>query len=66
MNSGTIHFTTRWNRRQAGGDDMKGKNKRKPTIFRIFLIPLITIMLAQGMITIGTLVVRRTGATLEE
>lgn len=41
---------------------MKGKNKRKPTIFRIFLIPLITIMLAQGMITIGTLVVRRTGA----
>ena len=45
---------------------MKGKNKRKPTIFRIFLIPLITIMLAQGMITIGTLVVRRTGATLEE
>ncbi len=45
---------------------MKGKNRRKPTIFRIFLIPLITIMLAQGMITIGTLVVRRTGATLEE
>ncbi len=45
---------------------MKGTEKRKPTIFRIFLIPLIAIMLVQGMITMGTLMIRRTGATLEE
>ena len=46
---------------------MKGnsRKKRKSTIFRIFLIPLIAIMLVQSVITIGTLVVRRTAATLE-
>ncbi len=47
---------------------MKGrmKKKRKSTIFRIFLIPLVVIMLIQSLITIGTFVVRRTAATLEE
>lgn len=46
---------------------MKGKNQKgkKSTIFKIFLIPLIAIMLIQSMITIGTLIVRRTGETLE-
>ena len=44
----------------------KGRKKRKSTIFRIFLIPLIAIMLLQSMITIGTLIVRRTAGTLEE
>ena len=34
---------------------MKGKNQKgkKSTIFKIFLIPLIAIMLIQSMITIG-------------
>lgn len=44
----------------------KGNKRKKSTIFRIFLIPLIAIMLLQGVITIGTLVVRRTAGTLEE
>ncbi len=44
---------------------MKGKNRKKSTIFRIFLIQLIAIMLVQGAISIGTLVVRRTASTLE-
>ncbi len=39
--------------------------RKKATIFRIFLAPLIAIMLLQGAITIGTLVVRRTAQTLE-
>lgn len=41
-------------------------NRKKSTIFRIFLIPLIAIMLLQSTITIGTLVVRQTTKTLEE
>lgn len=45
---------------------MKAKSKNKSTIFRIFLVPLIAIMLVQSAITIGTLVVRRTAPTLEE
>ena len=47
---------------------MMGKDQRrkKPTIFRIFLVPLIAIMLVQSMITIGTLVVRRLTSMLEE
>ncbi len=47
---------------------MRGKrrNRKKATIFRIFLFPLIAIMLLQSAITIGTLVVRRTTRTLEE
>ncbi|MEY8388477.1 ATP-binding protein [Oscillospiraceae bacterium 38-13] len=45
---------------------MKKINRKKTTIFRIFLIPLIAIMLLQSGITIGTLVVRRTTKTLEE
>lgn len=47
---------------------MKNNNQRrkKRTIFRIFLIPLIGIMLIQSMITIGTLVVRRTTGMLEK
>ena len=40
--------------------------RRKTTIFKIFLLPLIAIMLLQSAITIGTLVVRRTTETLEE
>lgn len=47
---------------------MKGniKFKKKSTIFRMFLFPLIAIMLLQGVITIGTLVVKQTAKTLEE
>lgn len=44
----------------------KGKVRKKVTIFRIFLISLIAIMLVQGTITMGTLVVRGTAETLEE
>ncbi len=40
--------------------------RKKRTIFRMFLFPLIAIMLLQGAITIGTLVVRRITGTLEE
>ncbi len=43
----------------------RGLNSRKTSIFRIFLIPLIIIMLIQSAITIGTLVVRRTAGMLE-
>ena len=42
------------------------RNKKKTSIFKIFLIPLIVIMLIQSMITIGTLIVRQTAGTLEE
>lgn len=44
----------------------KGRGRKKTTIFRIFLIPLIGIMMIQSMITIGALVVRRTMRTLDE
>lgn len=43
----------------------KRPNKKKSTIFKIFLIPLLVIMLIQSVITIGTLVVRRTAGMLE-
>ena len=33
------------------------QKKTRATIFRIFLFPLIAIMLLQGVITVGTLVV---------
>lgn len=42
------------------------RNRKKTTIFRIFLIPLIAIMLVQSAITIGTLVFTRTTQTLED
>ena len=42
------------------------QKRKKRTIFRMFLIPLIAIMLLQGAITIGTLVIRRITGTLEE
>ena len=53
---------------QASRGEMKKKNqgRKKPTIFKIFLFSLIGIMLIQSMITISTLVVRRTGKMLEE
>ncbi len=44
---------------------MRG-NRKKASIFRIFLLPLIAIMLVQSAITIGTLMVMRTAETLEE
>ena len=44
---------------------MKSQRK-KPAIFQMFLIPLLLIMLLQGMITIGTLAARRTASVLEE
>lgn len=44
----------------------ESRKKKKSTIFKIFLIPLIAIMLVQSAITIGTLVVRRTTKTLED
>ena len=40
--------------------------RKKTSIFRIFLIPLIIIMLIQSIITMGTLVVRRTAEMLKE
>ncbi len=48
-------------------DEKEGKQpeKKKATIFRIFLFPLILIMLIQSIITIGTLVVRKTTEMLE-
>ncbi len=42
------------------------QKKKKLTIFKFFLIPLIAIMLIQSAITIGTLVFRQTTKTLEE
>lgn len=42
------------------------QQKKKLTIFKFFLIPLIAIMLVQSAITIGTLVIRQTAKTLEE
>lgn len=44
----------------------KRQKREKTSIFRIFLFPLIGIMLVQSVITIGTLVVRRTTGMLEE
>lgn len=44
----------------------KSRTGKKASIFRIFLIPLIVIMLVQGGITVGTLAFRRTAKTLEE
>ncbi len=44
----------------------KSRKKKEQTIFRIFLIPLIAIMLVQGLITIGSLVTRRITEVLEE
>ena len=43
-----------------------GQGRKKSTIFRMFLLPLIAIMLVQSAIIIGTLIVRRTARTLEE
>ena len=45
---------------------MEGKSRKKATLFRIFLIPLIAIMLIQGAIAISTLMVRRTASMLQE
>ncbi|MCI8668795.1 MAG: response regulator [Lachnospiraceae bacterium] len=45
---------------------VKSRKRKKSTIFRIFLLPLIAIMLIQSAITFGTLVVRRTAEMLEE
>ena len=44
----------------------KGQKKKKPTIFRIFLLPLIVVMLFQSGITIGTLAAQGIASTLEE
>ncbi|MCM1214311.1 MAG: response regulator [Lachnospiraceae bacterium] len=44
----------------------KSRKKKKQTIFRIFLIPLIAIMLIQSLVTIGSLVTRRITNVLEE
>lgn len=45
---------------------VKSRKRKKLTIFRIFLVPLIAIMLIQSAITFGTLVIRRTAGMLEE
>ncbi|MCI8542677.1 MAG: response regulator [Lachnospiraceae bacterium] len=42
------------------------RDRKKATIFKIFLIPLIIIMLTQSVITIGTLVIKRVAGRLEE
>ncbi len=44
----------------------KKQNRKKTTIFKIFLAPLIAIMLIQSVITIGTLVVKGITRMLEE
>ncbi len=44
----------------------KSKKRKKSTIFRIFIVPLTAIMLIQSVVTISTLVVRRTTRMLEE
>lgn len=44
----------------------KRRKRKKPTIFKIFLVPLILIMLVQSIITVGTLVIRKAGGMLEE
>ncbi len=44
----------------------KNQKRKKATIFRIFLVPLIAIMLVQSVITIGTLEVRKTTRMLKE
>ncbi len=44
----------------------KSRKRKKATIFRIFLVPLLLIMLVQSAITVGTLVVRKTVGMLEE
>ncbi len=46
--------------------ESKRQRRKKTTIFRMFLIPLIVIMLIQSMITIGTLVVKQIAGTLQE
>ena len=46
--------------------ESKRLKRKKTTIFRMFLIPLIIIMLVQSMITIGTLVAKRITGTLQE
>lgn len=45
--------------------ERKDHKRKKTSIFRIFLIPLIAIMLVQSIITIGTLVVRGTVGILQ-
>ena len=65
MRRGISHFAIFT--QSTSSDMMKDSQKRnKTSIFRIFLFPLIAIMLVQSVITIGTLVVRRTAKTLEE
>ena len=44
----------------------KRRVRKKTSIFRFFLVPLICIMLVQSMITIGTLVVRKTAGMLQD
>lgn len=44
----------------------KSRRKKKQTIFWIFLWPLIAIMLVQGMVTMGTLVIKKVASMLEE
>ncbi|MDE6700666.1 MAG: response regulator [Acetatifactor sp.] len=46
--------------------EKKDAKNKKQTIFRIFLIPLVGVMLAQSLIVLGVLVVRRTSAMLED
>lgn len=45
--------------------ESKNRHSKKISIFRMFLVPLIIIMLVQSGITIGTLVIRRTGRMLQ-
>ncbi len=45
---------------------MKTFPKRKQTIFRIFLLPLVGVMLAQSLIVLGVLVFRRTSTMLQD
>ena len=46
--------------------ERKIRKRKKSTIFRIFLFPLIVIMLVQSIVTIGTMVVRSTTGMFDE
>ncbi len=45
---------------------MKNRAKKQHTIFRIFLLPLIAIMLLQSLLTLGTLIGRRTFRVIQD
>lgn len=47
------------------GMRQRATDRKKYTIFRMFLVPLIAIMLVQSLLTLGTLVVKQTFETIQ-